>query len=98
VILEHLDVAEQPGARIAALQKIVTENPILGESAVERLLECVDVIDALADERALADPILVDVGNGARVRIDTGIAAVQARVDERLAPGRLGLTLGCRMP
>ena len=76
VILEHLDVAEQPGTRVTALEQVVTEDPVFGESAVERLLECVDVIDALADERSFAEPVLVEVGNRARIRIDAGIAAV----------------------
>src|SRR3546814_6587547 len=50
------------------------------EAAVERLLECVDLVDPLADDRALAEQVLVHVGHRARVRIDARLAAVQARV------------------
>ena len=69
-----------------------------GKRSVERPLERVDVVDALADERAFAEQVLVDVGDGARVGIDAGFAAEQPRVAERLAPGRLTPTRGCRMP
>src|SRR3546814_10853666 len=36
--------------------------------------------DLLADERALAEQVLVHVGHRARVRIDARLATVQARV------------------
>jgi hypothetical protein len=58
----------------------VAEDAVLGQPAGQRALERVDVVDALADERAFAEQVLVDVGNGTRVRIDAGLAAVQACV------------------
>ena len=58
----------------------MAEDAVLGKAAVERALEGIDVVDALADERAFAEQVLVDVGDGARVRIDAGLAAEQPRV------------------
>ena len=62
----------------------MAEDPVLGKAAAERPLERVDVVDALADERALAEHVLVDVGDGARVRVDARIAA---RAGARTASG-----------
>src|SRR3546814_19123156 len=74
------DLADQAGPRIAAFEQVVAQDPVVGEAAVERLLECGDLVDPLADERALAEQVLVHVGHRARVRIDARLAAVQARV------------------
>ena len=48
-----------------------------GKRPSSAALERVDVVDAFADERALAEQVLVDVGDGARVRIDARVAAEQ---------------------
>src|SRR5688500_17679170 len=39
----------------------------------ERALKSVDVVKALAREISLAEEVLIDVGNGCRVRIDSGV-------------------------
>src|SRR3546814_4438711 len=70
VVLVQLHVADQAGPRIAAFEQVVAQDPVVGEAAVERLLECGDLVDPLADERALAEQVLVHVGHRARVRID----------------------------
>ena len=48
----------------------MAEYPILGKTIFKRLFERVDVVYALADERAFAQQILIDVGNRARIRVD----------------------------
>ena len=55
----------------------MAEYPVFGETPTERLLERIDVIDAFADKRALAEYILVNIGDGAGVGIDAGLAAEQ---------------------
>src|SRR5688572_3287835 len=80
ILLVQLDIAQQPGARITAFQQVVAENAVLRKASLERALERIDVIDALADERAFAEEILVRVGNGARVRVDAGLRAEELRV------------------
>ena len=57
-------------------------------NAADRAPDRVDVVDALADERALAEHVLVDVRDRARVRIEPGLAAVAA--DERFQFERHG--------
>ena len=46
-----------------------------GKPPLERALERIDVVDALADERAFVEQVLVDVRHGARVLIDARLAA-----------------------
>ena len=76
----------------------MAEHAVLGEAAAERALEGVDVVDALADERALAEEVLVDVGDRARVGIDARLAGEEPR--EARARRRCAMvmpTRGCRM-
>ena len=80
VVLEQLHVAQQAGARVAAFEQVVAEDPVLGEPPVHRLFEGLDLVDALADERPLAEQVLVDVRRGARVGVDAQLARAQPRV------------------
>ncbi|MDT4803918.1 hypothetical protein FQZ97_366840 [compost metagenome] len=80
VFLVQLHVAEQAGARIAALDQVVAEDAVVGKAAFQRLLEGVHRVDALADERAVAEQVLVDVRDGAGIGVDAGVAAEQLGV------------------
>ena len=65
----------------------------------QRLLEGVHVVDALADERAFAEQILVNVRDDARVRIDARVAGEQAHEPAtagRSAGSRRRAAAGCR--
>ena len=48
----------------------MAQQRVLGRATSQRLLEDVEVVDPLAGEGALTEQILVDVGDGRRVRID----------------------------
>ena len=87
-ILDQLHIAEQPRSRVAAFEQVVAEDAVLRQPAGEGAFEGVDVVDALADERAFTEPILVDVGHGARVGVDAGVAAAQPRVAAAVAAGQ----------
>jgi hypothetical protein len=84
VFLLQLRVAQQTGARVAAFEEIVAEDAVVGEAIRERALEGIDVVDPLADEGAFARHVLVYVGHRARIGIDAGLPAVQARVPRAL--------------
>ncbi len=91
LILEEQHVAEQSCPRQRAFEEVVAEHPVLREPAGGRRAEGIDVIDALADVRALVEGILVDVGDGAGIGIDPGLPAVKAgkaRATEALQRGR----------
>ena len=79
VVLEQQHVADEAGARVGPLEEVVAEDEVLGQLAGERALKGVDVVDPLADERALVEHILVDVRHGARVGVDARFAGEQTR-------------------
>ncbi|KFB71347.1 MAG: hypothetical protein AW09_003510 [Candidatus Accumulibacter phosphatis] len=86
VVLIQLHIAQQPGAGVASLEQIVTEDAILRKARAQRLLEGIDVIDSLADERAFAEHILVDIRGYPRVRVDARLATVQSRIARAIRP------------
>ncbi|MNZ46192.1 hypothetical protein D3C78_638680 [compost metagenome] len=77
MLLEQLHIRQQARAGVAALDQVVAENAVVGETPGEGLLEGIHRIDALADERALLEQVLIDVGDGAGVGIDPRLAAEQ---------------------
>ena len=88
IVLVQLHVGEQPRTRVAPFQQVVAEDAVLGEAPVERLLEGIDFVDALADERTFLEPVLVDVGDRVRIRVDTGVAPVQPRIPRPVGAGQ----------
>ena len=80
IVLGQLDVGDEAGTCVRALEQVVAEDAIRRQPARQREAERVDVIDPLADERAFAEQVLVDVGDRARVRIDAGLAGEHPRV------------------
>ena len=88
ILLDDLDVGDQSGPREDALEQIVAEERVLRNAPRERRLEDVDVVDALAGVGALAEEILVDVGDGERVRIHARRAREDALEERSLAAHR----------
>ena len=87
-LLHHLHVADQAAARVAAFQQVVAEDAVLRQAIAQHVFEGVDVVDPLADERAFAEQVLVDVGHGAGVGVDAEITAEQACVARAVGAGQ----------
>ena len=68
VVVHDLDVGDERRARVEPLEQIVRQQRVLRHAALERRRERVDVVEPLAGEDALVEEILVDVGDGGRVR------------------------------
>jgi hypothetical protein len=100
IFLVQLHIAQQPRPRVAPFQKIVAEDPVLGKRPLEGPLERIDIIDALADERAFAEQVLVNIGDGARIGIDARLASAHARIPRPVRPAgsRPPVAEGCRTP
>src|ERR1019366_614838 len=88
VFLVHLHIGGQAAARVAALHQVMTEDAVVGKAPVERAFEGIYLVDALADEGALAEQILVHVADGARIWVDARLASEQARVTRLRAAGQ----------
>ena len=69
-ILDDLDVGDEGGPGVDSLEQIVAEHGGFGDAPRQSRLEGIDVIDALAGVGALAEQVLVHVGNRCCVRVD----------------------------
>ena len=69
-------------ARQRAFEQIVAEHRVFGDAALQRRLHRVDVVEALAGEGALAEHVLIEVGDGEDVRVEAAIGREDA-LEER---------------
>ena len=58
----------------------MAEDPVLGKAPIERPLECIDIVNPFANERALAKQVLVHIGHGARIRVDARFTPPEPRI------------------
>ena len=58
----------------------MAEDAVFRKATLERVLERVDVINALADKRALAEHVLINIGDCARIRVYSGRTTEQPRI------------------
>src|SRR5437870_6019336 len=77
IFLVKCHVAYQPAACVDRFQQVVAQDSIFRKTAGQRALKSIDVINAFADERALAEKVLINIRDGAGVGIDPDIARVQ---------------------
>ncbi len=83
-IVEQVDVRDEAAAGVGALNQIMAQDVVFGERISHGLLKGVYVVNALARERADAEKVLVNIGDGRRIGIEAGGAAEDAR-EPRLA-------------
>ncbi len=88
VFLVQLGIAHQAGAHVGAFEQVVTQYLVVGQAVAEHLLEHVHVVNALADERAFQEHVLVHVGDSAGVGVDTRFAAAQFFVERGVFAGQ----------
>src|SRR5438128_11192121 len=77
IFLVKCHVAHQTAAGVDRFQQVVAQNSILRKAAGQCAPESIDVINAFADERALAEKILINIRDSAGVGIDSDFAGVQ---------------------
>ncbi len=71
VVVEQLEVVDKSATYVAALDKVVAEDEVLGESAFQHLLEHMQVVDALAAERAFVEDILIKLEAGGGIYVES---------------------------
>ncbi len=74
MVFEDLDVGCESRAGETALEQVVREDRVFRDSPGERGLERVHVVNCFSGEAALAEEVLVDVGDGGRVGVDPRVA------------------------
>src|SRR5947208_2092963 len=71
IIFDHFYVGRQPGASISAFDQIVAEQRIAWESTVQHAVNGFHFVDAFAGKAAFPVQVLVNVGNGPGVDVET---------------------------
>ena len=87
IILDHLHVADQSAARIAAFEQVMAEDGVFRDTVLQRRLEGVDVVKPLAGESAFSQQILIGIGHGEDIRVDAAIDREDALEERRLVTG-----------
>ena len=68
--IQQLDVRRQPHADITAFQQIVTQQVRRWKSFGQEAMKRLEFVDAFAVITAFSDQVLINIGDGVRVRID----------------------------
>ena len=63
-LVEQFHIGDQPRAGEDAFEQVVAQERVLRDQIRHGLIEHVQVVDPLAGVAALAEEVLVDVGNG----------------------------------
>src|SRR5258708_8740645 len=87
-LFDQFDVRNQSRTRESSFEKIVAQQRVVGNAACERRLEHVHIVNSFAAVRTFFEKILVNIGDGERVRIDSGGARKHALENRSVAPGR----------
>ncbi|MNU75602.1 hypothetical protein D3C71_651380 [compost metagenome] len=87
-ILDQLDIGDKSATRERPFEKVVGENRVFFDTALQRCLEGIDVIEALAGERTFSGQVLIDVGDGEDVRVETAADREDALEDRGFRAGR----------
>ena len=87
-LVDHLDIRREARAREDAFEEVVAEQRVVAHPSCHRRLERVDVVDALAGERAFAEQVLVHVGRGRCVGVDARRAGEDLLVPRAVAAER----------
>ena len=72
IVVVHDHVGGETGAGVVAFDQVVRQQRVLGEPAMRRDLERIDVVDALARECPFAEQVLVDIGYGGGIWVHAG--------------------------
>ena len=83
-VLHDRDVGDRGTAGQRAFEQVVAQHLALRQTPAEHRVHGLDVEQALAGERALAEQVLVDLGAGDAVRVDAALAGEQPVVKGHL--------------
>ena len=78
IILNDLDVADQAGAGISALHQVMTQQGVAREPPVKNPMQRLDLVDPFSNKDALAVQVLIHVGGGASVDVESGLSGIDA--------------------
>src|SRR5580700_2526804 len=87
-LLDHFNIRGQSRPRKDSLEKVMTQQRVLGNAPLQRRLENVDIVNALAAVRSFSKQVLVNVGDRKGIRIDARRAREYPLEHRALVVGR----------
>ena len=78
IAVRELHIPDQPGVQIGALQQVVGEHPVLGETALQAGQESVHVKNSLSCVGALVEEVVIHVAGGGAVWVYTSLSGKNA--------------------
>ena len=78
-VVHELEVGDQRGARVQALEQVVRQHRVLGHAPRERGAEGVHVVQAFAGVDPLVEQVLVHIRDRGGIRVDPRVAGVDPR-------------------
>ena len=78
IVLNDLDVTDQPRARISTLYQVVAQQGITREPAVKNPMQGLDLVDPFSNKDPLAVQILIHVRSGASVDVESRLSGIDA--------------------
>jgi hypothetical protein len=71
IVFEKMDIGDERNATTDALEKIVAQQCVVRDASPQGAFKGRDVVYPLSDIDSFAEEVLVDIGNGPRVEIQT---------------------------
>ena len=79
IIVQEFDVCHKRSARVETFKEVVAEQRVFGNAVSQRHLEGVNIVETFARVAAFTEEVLINVGDGGRVRINARVAGEDTR-------------------
>ena len=80
VVVEELHIVYQAAPYVTSLDQVMAQNEVLGERALQHLLEYTQVVYALAAERALVEDVLIQLERRCRIYVQPAQSGEKLRI------------------
>src|SRR5215469_17880672 len=77
IVVNQLELADKARPCINSLDQVVTQNGVRGKTIPQNLMKDFHLVDSLSSEDRFAEQILVDVGNGMRIDVQSGLSRIE---------------------
>ena len=79
IVVEKFDITDERGAREHRFKQIVTQQSLVRHTIAECLFESINIVETFPCVDAFAEKVLIQVGGGRSIGIDTGVAREHSR-------------------
>src|SRR3989442_5827491 len=79
VILDDFGIGHEPHAGVGSLDQVVAKKCVLRETAVQDAVDDLHFINPFSREDSLSVEVLINIGDGPRVNIESGLSGIDVR-------------------